>query len=92
MPVSRTKLAMSKKNGAVREYLDELDGGDSSREFERWLFSDWLRKDRQKKPRAIPLLKGKWNSGDNPVLVASALIAAGVLLTSVTERIASIMM
>lgn len=42
---------------------------------------------RQKEP-ALPILKNaKWNSGDNPILVATALISLGVIFTSVTERI-----
>jgi hypothetical protein len=106
VPVSRTNLAISKRTGPVKDYLDELrasganatvsnatDTG-SSREFEQWLFTDWLEKPekkagRQKEP-ALPVLKNaKWNSGDNPVLAASALIGLGVLFSSVTERIAS---
>jgi hypothetical protein len=64
----------------------------NDRAFERWLFTDWLEQDkrrggRQKEP-AIPILKtAKWNSGDNPVLAATALILSGVLLTALTERI-----
>jgi hypothetical protein len=104
VPVSRTNLAISKRSGPVKEYLDELresganttvsNATDSSRAFEQWLFTDWLEKPekkagRQKEP-ALPILKNaKWNSGDNPVLAASALIGLGVLFTSVTERIAS---
>ena len=73
-----------------------FEGG--NRAWERWLFTDWLVKDstirksgRQKEP-AVPILKSaKWNSGDNPVLVATTLILLGVLLTSVTERITSIL-
>ena len=48
------------------------------RDFERWLFSDWLNKPsskggRQKEP-ALPILKdAKWNSGDNPVVVTAAM-------------------
>ena len=48
------------------------------RDFERWLFTDWLSKPgakggRQKEP-ALPILKdAKWNSGDNPVLVTAAM-------------------
>jgi hypothetical protein len=69
-----------------------------NRAFERWLFTDWLIKDskarksgRQKEP-AIPILRtAKWNSGDNPVLVATTLIFLGVLLTSITERITTIL-
>ena len=77
-----------------------VSGGrlEGNRALERWLFTDWLVKDskvrksgRQKEP-AIPILKSaKWNSGDNPVLVASTLIFLGVLLTSVTERITTIL-
>ena len=128
VPVSRTSLALSKKKGPVKDYLDELraaenltysmdvpianatasmpnDGSSANahskassqdtRDLERWLFTDWLRKDngdtpgRQKEP-ALPVLKNaKWNSGDNPVLVASALIMGGVFFTAVTERVAS---
>lgn len=66
------------------------------RDFERWLFSDWLNKPtsaqkggRQKEP-ALPILKdAKWNSGDNPVLVTAAIMLLGVILASITERIAT---
>ena len=135
VPVSRTKLAISKSRGEVKEYLDELKEGaetrvstrttsesnsyndaeegtltnknldasatDTSikpsgdgRDFERWLFSDWLNSSsgkagRQKEP-AIPILKNaKWNSGDNPVLVSTALILAGVIIASVIEKVGS---
>jgi hypothetical protein len=50
----------------------------NGRDFERWLFSDWLNKSttkggRQKEP-ALPILReAKWNSGDNPVLVTAAM-------------------
>ena len=138
VPVSRTKLALSKKQGPVRDYLEELresagnesnsddaalaavaaaassnsttitdlssttadvdnDGNKSSnnkddRAFERWLFTDWLEKSPstggRQKPSALPVLKdAKWNSGDNPVLAATALILLGVVFTAVTERI-----
>ena len=135
VPVSRTKLAISKSRGEVRGYLDELSDSSSSsssssissadneielnatmitegseqqgidesinndelikrRDFERWLFSDWLNNNkskggRQKEP-ALPILKNaKWNSGDNPVLVTAAIMMLGVVVASVTERIAS---
>eukprot|EP00986_Skeletonema_menzelii_P003215 scaffold967_cov148-Skeletonema_menzelii.AAC.9 len=131
VPVSRTKLAISKSRGEVRDYLDELSGSSSidgdgielnatmiaedteqqikesnnnnelikpnvgdGRDFERWLFSDWLNNNkskggRQKEP-ALPILKkAKWNSGDNPVLVTAAIMMLGVVVASVTERIAS---
>lgn len=135
VPVSRTKLAISKKRGEVKGYLDELregeldsvdteytssgivvDGGTTNaieqeeessstvkeatvgdgRDFERWLFSDWLTSGKsngasgRKKEPAIPILKkAKWNSGDNPVLVASALIGASVTIASITERVST---
>ena len=68
------------------------------RVFERWLFADWLlqnpaerrRVGRQKEP-ALPILKSaKWNSGDNPVLAASALIVMAVFASSVVERATSL--
>ena len=67
-----------------------------NRAFERWLFTDWLvdnksdRKAGRQKEAALPILKdAKWNSGDNPILVATALISLGVLFTALTERIVS---
>lgn len=132
VPVSRTNLALSKKNGPVKDYLDELRMAErpstttgendvlatsiesaattnvtapdsvavtkNSRALERWLFTDWLQKKnspgksgRQKEP-ALPVLKNaKWNSGDNPVLVASALIMGGVLFTAITEHAGSLL-
>lgn len=151
VPVSRTNLALSKKKGPVKDYLDELRAaaaGDpvetttsavattnvtttenndvdmdvdednatilaatssssttqqpkNDRALERWLFTDWLEKEaytsgkkpgRQKEPALPVLKKAKWNSGDNPVLVASALIMAGVLFTAVTERVADVVL
>lgn len=114
VPVSRTKLALSKRDGTVRQYLDSLAAVDESedsrengiekklfnanqdgRDFERWLFSDWLNNNKsakggRKKPSALPILKNaKWNSGDNPVLVTSAMLMVGVFIAAVTERIAS---
>lgn len=117
VPISRTKLAISKSRGEVKQYLDELeegaaaptpttsassleDGEESAagRDFERWLFTDWLegrksgsKAGRQKEP-AIPILKSaKWNSGDNPVVVTSALMFLGVIVASLTERVGSMM-
>jgi len=147
VPISRTKLAISKSRGEVKQYLDGLDEGaatttsntDTSssddkpegvetsmqsnsaddisegveasmqsnsadaadsdgRDFERWLFTDWLegrkggsKAGRQKEP-ALPILKSaKWNSGDNPVVVTSALMFLGVVIASLTERAGSTM-
>ena len=117
VPVSRTKLALSKRDGEVKEYLDGLkvtalqniDGdvdGEASknieiskpnvgdgRDFERWLFSDWLNNNSsagggRKKEAAIPILKkAKWNSGDNPVLVTVAIMMVGIVIASITERL-----
>ena len=167
VPVSRTKLALSKKDGEVKAYLDELkessptsnssnavqrsesssilssfnrdvsdDGGyalsdetaatdadtliktgdvaeedcisrstpapttkkaANDRAFERWLFNDWLENNKsaagatsrggRKKDPALPILKSaKWNSGDNPVVVAAALMIIGLVLTAVVEQ------
>lgn len=140
VPISRTNLALSKRQGPLKEYLDELRTSEyhaeietttteatttitttnntevgmantkvpfighannsyrkKSRAFERWLFADWLRENksarktgRQKEP-ALPILKNaKWNSGDNPILVATAFISLGVLITSIAERITTV--
>jgi hypothetical protein len=133
VPVSRTKLAISKSRGEVKAYLDELKatanpspatmeitnttedrvdstesigtGSDpsrpslssSERSFERWLFTDWLKDNkserkggRQKEP-ALPILKdAKWNSGDNPIVVASLLMLVGLVLSALTERISGV--
>ena len=89
VPVSRTKLAISKRRGTVKEYLDEIEN--ESRPLEQWLFADWLRSRdglNTKKEPALPVLKNaKWNSGDNPILVTSALLMVGVIVAAITERI-----
>eukprot|EP00536_Pseudo-nitzschia_multiseries_P010090 jgi/Psemu1/202343/e_gw1.296.61.1 len=102
VPVSRTKLAISKSRGEVKEYLDELratSASGSTVEVERWLFTDWLsdnksdprKAGRQKEP-ALPVLKNaKWNSGDNPVVVAALLMLIGLVATAATERIAGVL-
>jgi hypothetical protein len=128
VPVSRAKLALSKRQGPVRDYLDELrvasatttpivssslannvadappnttvvvSTNNNDRALERWLFTDWLndkatkrRDGGRQKEAAVPILKdAKWNSGDNPVLAATALIAMGVILTSIAERVVAI--
>jgi len=101
VPTSRTKLALQKREGGeVNDYLEELkadkkleNGGE--RKLEQWLFTDWLEQKsaktgRQKEP-ALPILKkAKWNSGDNPVLAATALIMAGVFLASAIEKLTAL--
>ena len=127
VPVSRTKLALSKRDGEIKEYLEGLESlqqspnsnnesnetemGEASssnnnsnnRKLEQWLFTDWLEQKKEKdsagtrkpgrqKEPALPILKSaKWNSGDNPVLAATALIMAGVVLASITEQLSSIL-
>lgn len=90
IPQKRTELSLSKRKGSVNEFLTdlrEIDENESMlKPFQRWFFTDWLRKDTNKSP-AIPLLKkAKWNSGDNPVLVAFAGIMAFVVSASLAER------
>ena len=85
IPTKRTEVAKSKNNGEIKEYLDEIRDDDEKR-FERWFLSDWLNKN-NKKSSAIPFLKkAKWNSGDNPILVAFAGILSLVLVASIAER------
>ena len=94
IPQQRTKLAISKSRGEVKEYIEELredatkeNGG--NRGIERWLYSDWLNaKKGDVKPGALPFLKkAKWNSGDNPVLVAFGGIMSLVIAASFAERL-----
>ena len=56
VPVSRTKLALSKRDGEVRQYLEDLRSSSTNsteyveikpnvgdgRDVERWLMNDWL--------------------------------------------------
>ena len=88
VPQQRTKLAISKNKGEVKAYLDELRNETiPDKGFERWLFSDWLNKSSSPKPGALPFLKkAKWNSGDNPIIIAFSGIMAFVLVASVFER------
>ena len=85
IPAKRTEVAKSKSRGEIKEYLEEIRD-DDDRNFERWFLSDWLNKSKSK-PAAIPFLKkAKWNSGDNPILVAFAGIFSLVLVASIAER------
>ena len=87
VPISRSKLAISKSRGQVRVYLDDLKA--EPRPLETWLMSDWLTDNKSRKQPAIPMLKrAKWNSGDNPVVVTAAMMMVGIVVASVTERIA----
>ena len=86
IPQKRTELAKSKANGEVKELLDDIKASDENdMQLERWFFNDWLKK--EKKSVAIPFIKNvKWNSGDNPVLVAFAGIISCVVTASLAER------
>ena len=93
IPQQRTSLANSKYRGEIKTYLDDLENSVESSFYVRlqsWFFTDWLEKRRkrsQSKPSALPFLKkAKWNSGDNPILVAFAGIMACVLASSILER------
>eukprot|EP00547_Thalassionema_nitzschioides_P000313 CAMPEP_0194217358 /NCGR_PEP_ID=MMETSP0156-20130528/21069_1 /TAXON_ID=33649 /ORGANISM="Thalassionema nitzschioides, Strain L26-B" /LENGTH=170 /DNA_ID=CAMNT_0038946389 /DNA_START=76 /DNA_END=588 /DNA_ORIENTATION=+ len=88
VPVSRTKLAISKSRGDVKEYLEDLKQEGVERPVEQWLFADWLRENKSAKLPAIPFLKkAKWNSGDNPVVVTAAIMMLGIVVASVSERV-----
>ena len=54
-----------------------------ARTFERWLLRDWLSEQSQQKAAALPFLpKAKFNSGDNPILVATGLIMVTGVVSS----------
>mmetsp|Transcript_11743 Transcript_11743/g.21668 ORF Transcript_11743/g.21668 Transcript_11743/m.21668 type:complete len:222 (-) Transcript_11743:74-739(-) len=94
--VATTSSVNASIEQSYSEEVQETTKG-SDRALERWLFTDWLvdnksarKAGRQKEP-ALPLLKqAKWNSGDNPVVVAGLLMLIGLLLTAITERISSL--
>ncbi len=87
VPDKRVELSKSKaEGGTTREYLEEIRG-DDDREFEQWLFTDWL-SGKTRKPAALPFLKkAKFNSGDNPILAATALIGTAVITASIIEQV-----
>ena len=95
IPQQRTRLAISKSRGEVSDMLQRLEESEQTDAspglaVQRWLFADWLaqRKRRTAKPAAIPFLKkAKWNSGDNPILVAMAGIMSLVLASAISERV-----
>lgn len=84
IPAKRTEVALSKSKGEIKEYLESIRDNDD-KNLEQWFFTDWLTK--SKKSAAIPFLKkAKWNSGDNPVLVAFLGIFSSVIIASLLER------
>ena len=92
IPQKRLELSKSKRQGTVGEMLDELREleltGSDDRQLERWFYTDWIKKvPGSNKPSALPFLKkAKWNSGDNPILVAFAAIFSLVFAASLAER------
>lgn len=93
IPTKREEVMKSKRQGEIKEYIDNLRNESSqeeSRGFERWLFTDWIRQANReggKKAAALPFLKkAKWNSGDNPILVAFGVIMGVVISESFLER------
>lgn len=90
IPQKRLEVAKSKRKGEIKDYLDDLrEAGEvDEKSFERWLMTDWLEKvPGSDKPAAIPFIKKvKWNSGDNPVLVAFGGIMACVMAAALAER------
>ncbi|KAJ1461595.1 hypothetical protein M885DRAFT_506618 [Pelagophyceae sp. CCMP2097] len=88
VPEKRLELSKSKKAGEVKGLLDELEEAEvtGDRKLERWLLSDWLNPTRRKQP-ALPFLpKAKFNSGDNPIIAAGALIMAAGVANALGER------
>ena len=91
VPAKRLEVSRSKKSGEIAELLDDLDEAEATgdRKLERWLLTDWREPSRRKEP-ALPMLpKSKFNSGDNPVLAAAALILSFGLANALAERAAS---
>jgi hypothetical protein len=99
VPQKRLEVSRSKKKGEIKELLDDLeaealeaDGQPTAggRRIERWLLTDWLEPSRRKEP-ALPMLpKGKFNSGDNPILAAGALILSFGVANALAERAADV--
>ncbi len=91
MPAKRLEVSRSKKSGEIAELLDELDEAEATgdRKLERWLLTDWREPSRRKEP-ALPMLpRSKFNSGDNPIVAAAALILSFGLANALAERAAS---
>ena len=88
VPAKRLEVSRSKKNGEIAELLDDLDAAESTgdKKLERWLLTDWREPSRRKEP-ALPMLpKSKFNSGDNPIIAAAALILSFGIANALAER------
>lgn len=91
VPAKRLEVSRSKKSGEIAELLDELDEAEATgdRKLERWVLTDWREPSRRKEP-ALPMLpKSKFNSGDNPILAAAALILSFGLANALAKRASS---
>ena len=91
VPAKRLEVSRSKKSGEIAELLDELDEAEATgdRKLERWLLTDWREPSRRTEP-ALPMLpRSKFNSGDNPIVAAAALILSFGLANALAERGAS---
>ena len=91
VPAKRLEVSRSKKSGEIAELLDELDEAEATgdRKLERWLLTDWREPSRRTEP-ALPMLpRSKFNSGDNPIVAAAALIMSFGLANALAERAAS---
>jgi len=88
VPAKRLEVSRSKKNGEIAELLDDLDAAEATgdKKLERWLLTDWREPSRRKEP-ALPMLpKSKFNSGDNPIIAAAALILSFGIANALAER------
>ena len=100
VPAKRLEVSRSKKSGEISDLLDELDEANREAEgqptagdkrVERWLLTDWREPSRRKEP-ALPMLpKSKFNSGDNPILAAAALILSFGVANALAERASSLL-
>ena len=93
VPAKRLEVSRSKKSGEIAELLDELDEAEATgdRKLERWLLTDWREPSSRTEP-ALPMLpKSKFNSGDNPILAAAALILSFGVANALAERASSLL-
>ena len=91
VPAKRLEVSRSKKSGEIAELLDELDEAEATgdRKLERWLLTNWREPSRRTEP-ALPMPpRSKFNSGDNPIVAAAALILSFGLANALAERAAS---
>ena len=93
VPAKRLEVSRSKKSGEIAELLDELDEAEATgdRKLERWLLTNWREPSRRTEP-ALPMLpRSKFNSGDNPIVAAAALILSFGVANALAERASSLL-